>query len=920
MFLLAQTTGQTSFQFARLEQMSEGWQWLVMIVVCIAMLAYVVYMYIRDSVELSLGLTISLTLLRVLAFAGILFYFLDLEKRTERNIVKPSRAIVMVDTSQSMGIRDAESASATSRTEEVVAALDSGLLVNDLRKEHDVVVYRFDESTKPTEIAALPQLPSEEDGSAAEDAKRAELSRSLQESRWLALVAACIFGVSVLAGGVHLIFGARASSGGEPNAWAFLVSVVALIASVVVLAVATLRTPDVGVLAAIGLQEPQEETPQAGGETETQVVQETQVDWNQLLVPQGEETRLGDALRFIVNKERGGTIAGIVVATDGRRNAGVEAEVAINAALDAEIPVFTIGLGSARRPVNLRVVDIEAPQRVYPGDDFTITGYIQQFGVNAKSITVELLSGEANANEEENSLSVEEERAITLGEDGKMVPVEFQVSPVAQGVREYVMRVKAVEEDNNERDNEKRATVEVLERRTRVLLIAGGPTREYRFLRDMLYRDKDTHLEVWLQSGLPGLAQEADEPPLDEFPQDEDELFEFDCIVAFDSDWQIMSEEEIDLLERFVSEKAGGLVVVAGPVYTPEWTRDVRRSPKLKVIQSLYPVVFYTRGSATLDVGRFGGDQAWPLEFTRDGYSSEFLWLEDDASRSEQTWAGFEGIYGYYGVKDPKPGAKVYARFSDPSTEIEGVKPIYWAGQFYGAGRVFFQASGEMWRVRAVDDSYFETYYTKLIRWAAQGRLLRDSSRGILLTDKERCRLGEHVVIRAILQDAQYQPLQDAEVSATLIQPNGELKTLTLKAVQDATREGTYAAQFTALDEGSYRVELVTPGGDDDELLSREVRVVAARTESERPERDDALLEKIAQQTGGEYFVGMQAATDEAAEKPTVVASMKSREQTTYLPGTPDKQFDEMLMTWLMFFIAGVLSLEWLVRRLSKLA
>ena len=101
---------------------------------------------------------------------------------------------------------------------------------------------------------------------------------------------------------------------------------------------------------------------------------------------------------------------------------------------------------------------------------------------------------------------------------------------------------------------------------------------------------------------------------------------------------------------------------------------------------------------------------------------------------------------------------------------------------------------------------------------------------------------------------------------------------------------------------------------------SREVRVVAARTESERPERDDALLEKIAEQTGGEYFVGMQAATDEAAEKPTVVASMKSREQTTYLPGTPDKQFDEMLMTWLMFFIAGVLSLEWLVRRLSKLA
>src|SRR5262249_23681565 len=146
-------------------------------------------------------------------------------------------------------------------------------------------------------------------------------------------------------------------------------------------------------------------------------------------------------------------------------------------------------------------------------------------------------------------------------------------------------------------------------------------------------------------------------------------------------------------------------------------------------------------------------------QFTRDGLDSEFLWLADTATESEQLWSSFEGVYGYYAVKDPKPGARVYARFSDPDTEIDGQLPIYMAGQFFGAGRVFFQASGEMWRLRAVDDSATETFYTKLIRWVSQGRLLRDSSHGVLLVDKDRCLMGDHIDVRAMLKDAQRQPL-----------------------------------------------------------------------------------------------------------------------------------------------------------------
>ena len=48
------------------------------------------------------------------------------------------------------------------------------------------------------------------------------------------------------------------------------------------------------------------------------------IDWQTELAARGLQTRLGDAVRYLANKERGGPIAGLVVFTDGRRNEGIE--------------------------------------------------------------------------------------------------------------------------------------------------------------------------------------------------------------------------------------------------------------------------------------------------------------------------------------------------------------------------------------------------------------------------------------------------------------------------------------------------------------------------------------------------------------------------------------------------------------------
>ncbi len=922
--VLAEASATIHYKLSRLQTLIQSgwWQWFALLAAVLAIVTFVIWMYRKDSVELPRGLAILLCILRLAAFAGVLFFFFGLEKRAERKLIKDSRAIVLIDTSQSMGLRDSIDDAvhaAGSRLEQVVSQLAGGSLIDQLREQHDVIAYRFDQADNPTEIASFPRKPRV-DATNAERSEEERLRDSLAHSRQLALVAAAVLAVSVLAGLTYFLGSLRRpkpaatarTPTGEAQSWLLLVGVVLLIAAAIIFATARLRVTEIGLRELVGLAEPKlapaEDTPL----TESQPTQ-PQVDWAAQLLPRGAETRIGDNLRFILDKERGGPIAAIVLITDGGNNAGSDYKVAAASAADLSLPIYTIGLGSDQRPSNLRVVDLEAPERVYPGDKFTVTGYVQAQNYRQGGLSVELTSAAADGSDE---VKVDEQ-TIDAGRSAQIVPVKFELKPEEQGIRQYKLRVRPFDGEADKKDNEKTAKVEIIDRRTKVLLVAGGPMRDFIFLRNQLFRDKEVVSDVWLQSGKPGISQEANQL-LFEFPKTEDELFEYDAIVAFDPDWEQLTFEQVQLLERWVAEKAGGLIIVTGPVFTPQWSSRRRGDERIDAIKALYPVIFYYQGAATLSLGRFGSDKAWPLVFTRDGLEAEFLWLDENAAASERAWNQFEGVCGYYAVKDPKLGARVYARFGDPDTAIDGLQPIYMAGQFYGSGRVFFMASGEMWRVRAVDDSYFEQFYTKLIRWSAEGRLLRDSSRGVLLVDKDRAALGDQIAVRAILQDAQHRPLSGDSVAAVLFQPDNSRVPIKLKAIKDEGRQGIFVEQFTAVQEGDYRIELQHPSLAD-QVLTREIRIKIPARELEFPERNDALLKDIANKTGGQYYVGLAAAVGDDS-RTGMAAKIKPQDQVTVLPGTPDRNFERQLMGWLLGLICGVLCLEWLLRRLSKLA
>ncbi len=332
-------------------------------------------------------------------------------------------------------------------------------------------------------------------------------------------------------------------------------------------------------------------------------------------------------------------------------------------------------------------------------------------------------------------------------------------------------------------------------------------------------------------------------------------------------------------------------------------------------IRNLYPVEFPSR-LTSMENNMYASKEPWPLEFTREGLEADFLWLGDTATAGRQAWAGFPGVYGYCPVRGPKPGATVFARFSDPRTAQGGRQPVYFAGQFYGTGSVFYLGSGEMWRLRTVDETYFEQFYTKLIRHVSQGRLLRGSRRGVLLVGQDRYMLGNTVEVRAQLTGARLDPLVVPSVNLQVIPPDGAVQTVALRP--DPARAGAYLGQFPAVKEGTYRLELPVPesGG---ERLSRRVQVKVSDLERENPRRNDAVLSAIAKNTGGRYYVGIPSAID--AGSPNCLArQLKDKTTTVIQPIAPNPQWEETWLRWMMVVLCGLLCFEWLIRRLVKLA
>ena len=204
----------------------------------------------------------------------------------------------------------------------------------------------------------------------------------------------------------------------------------------------------------------------------------------------------------------------------------------------------------------MRVADLIAPARVFPDDGFAVTAYLQAQGMAGERVEVELREQPADAAVEPSLAAAGrllDTRDAVLAADGDLTAIRFDLHGLAHtGNHTLTVRVRAPAGDRSAEDDAWSAGIEVVDRVTQVLLMAGGPGREYQFMRNVLYRDPGFAVDVFLGTAAAGVSQDARQI-LAGFPAADDELAAYDAVVAIDPDWLVIGPAGWSRLERLVA-------------------------------------------------------------------------------------------------------------------------------------------------------------------------------------------------------------------------------------------------------------------------------------------------------------------------------------------------------------------------------
>ncbi len=624
--------------------------------------------------------------------------------------------------------------------------------------------------------------------------------------------------------------------------------------------------------------------------------------------PAGQETRLGEALLYVVQQHPQDTLAGIVLVSDGGHNAGADVSEAVRLLRDRKIPLFALGVGPRVAPGDVRVAEVQAPARVRPKDPFPVVVQLESdrfegavevrlHAVRLSQPTVsprtEDLPQEQSALADEDlakealaagsrpgahhgrhfspagataRVEVQQTASTTLGPSQLAATVRFELALLEEGLYALQVEIQPNRPEAIVENNRREVICEVMERPLRVLLVSGGPGREYQFLRSVLFRDQTVRVDILLQSAQPGAWQEADQL-LSHLPEDLGGFGDYDCLVAIDPDWRRIARSPEDIprvleaLERWIADLGAGMIFVAGNVYSGETLGGWRSDPRCQMVLSLLPVRLEgnrTFGSPGMDTG----PEPWPIVFTPEGQAASYLWLEPGPEASRKAWEVFPGVYSCLQASDTKRGATVLAHLGDPRLAQLGRSPVYLAEHFYGAGRVIYLGSSELWRLRAVNEKYYERLWLQLIRHVAQGRLEGPSPRLLVAVDRPAYLLGETVFFRARILDQLFRPVQVESLTVRITEPNGQIRPVRLFPTPG--QPGDYRGPYLPRGVGEYHVVLQSPNWPGQEASCR-FRVELSSLEERTLLRNEPLLRELAAATGGRYLPAPWAAVDKSS-------------------------------------------------------
>jgi len=619
--------------------------------------------------------------------------------------------------------------------------------------------------------------------------------------------------------------------------------------------------------------------------------------------PKRSVSPLGDALRGVLAAHRGRPVAGVVLVTDGRSNAGEDPIRVAEAAVRLGIPIFPVAAGAEEGPRNVRLAEIEASPVVFARDPMTLAVVVEARGLRDAEATL-ILEHRVNAGDWEPLAN----QRIALGEDGILKRTTFRVVPKVVGQSEYRARIEDAGPELTRDDNTATAGVRVVRQQIRVLMIAGAPSPEVQFLRNALQRDQHVEFAAWLQHADLGYRQAGDRP-ITRLPNDAEELGRYDALVLIDPDMRALGPEWPDLIANFVGKDGGGLIFIPGELHSQQlfeadagdgstggrWTRI------LPVVRE--PGLFRTEAEVRLTT-----QSTFVLDLTPEGRGDPIFEFHPDPIRNRATLASLPGMYWSFPVTRARPGATVLARHGDPRMQNQYGRHVLLASQLYGPGRTVFIGFDSTYRWRYLAEDYFDGFWARLIDRVGRNKALGGRFPFQVHLGKSAYRVGDRVTVGVRFTEAA--AVAEASGLAAELEVEGQPPD-PLAFERAADDPALLTATFPAERAGGYTLRITPATGVDagatTRVSSTTFRVEPPRREVDEPSLNRPLLADLARMTEGRVFeVPEVGRLDEAIPIREVTRTLENR----------DELWDAPLLSAII--ILG-LTAEWILRKLFRM-
>jgi uncharacterized membrane protein len=616
------------------------------------------------------------------------------------------------------------------------------------------------------------------------------------------------------------------------------------------------------------------------------------------LSEEGTASSIDQALSYVDDQLNGLPLGGIILVSDGADNSDDDPLATAQDFGARQIPVFTIGVGQEDIPQDIGIVDVRAAKTVLEGSVFNVQVAVNHQGYEGQEVELSIMDGDTQVVSD----------VVILGAEGVTRRFELEITPERPDLIVYDLNVELQAGEIIDKNNSYSFLVDNTEKEALdILYLEGHPRNEYKFIRRAVSGDNSLRLATYLQTGPEKYYRQGIESATElssGFPEDREELFEYEAIVLGDIEFDFFDADQLQMLEDFVAERGGGFLM-SGMV-----DEEFIGSP----IADILPVTLVEEGflPAHLRGGiRRGAHPTGELFYPRltsNGEFSPVLRLSADDSENQALWRQLPELQGTYVTGRIKPGAEVL--IEHPLLQYQNQALPLLASQRYGSGRSMSLTTASTWRwqmmLPAADESH-EILWRQILRWLA----VSAPERITIEFDREFYNVGDEVNVRAIVLNNKY----EADNNATLwMQTSNPLEEFIDAPMEwDIEEDGVYRASFIAEEEGVYSllVDVASAAGETSDSSAEKTAafvVTPSLREYTNAELDSGLMARIAEVSGGSYF--NLAVAGELANTIEFTPNAYSREV----------QIDLWDRPWLLALLVLLLCVDWVSRRTKGLS